>query len=290
MNKERLINQITKDGIDLLIAVTSENVGYLTNFWTHSQRVGRGIVLFSNSMEKPVLIASLIDLLSSAARIDTKELKIMPFGSFYIFGDAIPSQTDQRIKEILQIERSISATEAIIKVMKEESLGCSVVGIENPMPFQLLNRLREEFPKLRIKGATDLFGRVRMVKTNDEIEKLRKAATIIEKAVESTLQNITEGISEIEAAQELHKQVIAEGAVPGFVTMCFGANGAHVDAAPTENRLKKGDVVRIDTGCVWEHYSSDVARTIVFGKEPTAKQKKYFDAIVSGQKNGIAKA
>ena len=280
MNKERLINQITEDGINLLIAVTSENVGYLTNFWTHSQRVGRGIVLFSNSMEKPALIASLSDFVSNAASMETKEFKIIPCGSFYVNEGTIFSKIDQEIKELLQMKRSPSAEEALISVIKEENLDCSVVGIENPMPFQLLNRLREEFPKLRIKGATDLFYKVRMVKTNDEIEKLRKAATIIEKAVELTLQNITEGMTEIDAAQELQKEVVAEGAVPGFVDMCFGANGAHVDAAPTENRLKKGDIVRIDTGCVWEHYFSDVARTIVFGKEPTAKQKKYFDATL----------
>ena len=44
-----------------------------------------------------------------------------------------------------------------------------------------------------------------MVKTNDEIRKLRKSANIIERGIESALQSITEGISEIEVAKELRE-------------------------------------------------------------------------------------
>ena len=119
---------------------------------------------------------------------------------------------------------------------------------------------------------------------------LKKTTAIIEKTTKSTLQNITEGISEIEAACELHKEIASAGAIPGFTDMCFGTTGAHVDNEPTQNRLKKGDIIRVDAGCVWDHYHSDIAKTIVFSKQPTAKQQKYFSALVNGQKNGITKA
>lgn len=294
MNEKRLVNQMTQDGIDALIASTPENVGYLTNFWTFAQQAARGVqtyTLISSSIEKPVLIVPIGDVVSGMDLIEPKELTMIPYGSFYIHTEGTTlSETDQEIKEIFEIERSINATEALITVIKEENLGCSVIGIENEMPFQALNRLKKEFPQLRIREATDLLHKVRMVKTDDEIEKLKKSADIIEKAINAVLHWITEGTSEIEAAKKLKGEIIREGAEPGLTNIGFGANSAHPDALPCGNRLKKADIVRFDVGCIWKHYYSDTARAIVFGEEATTKQNEYYNAIANGQRNGIAKA
>ena len=294
MNKERLVNQMNQEGIDVLLASTPENAGYITNFWMSIQQVARWVesyALISNSREKPILIASLYGLISHVNLIEPEELKLMPYGSLTINEETGPlSQIDQGIKELLQLKSSPSATEALIEAIKEENLGSAVIGIENLMPLRTLDQLKTEFPRLRIKEATGLLHRARMVKTNDEIEKLKKSATVIEKAIKSTLQNITEGISEIEAANELDREIMKEGAAPAFMVFEFGANGAHVDAEPTETRLKKGDIIRIDAGCVYQHYYSDTAKTIVFGEQATPKQQKCYQAIANGQKSGIEKA
>jgi len=294
MNKERLVNQMNQEGIDVLLASTPENAGYITNFWMGIQQVARWVesyALISNSREKPILIASLYGLISHVNLIEPEELKLMPYGSFTINEETGPlSQIDQEIKELLQLKSSPSATEALIEAIKEENLGSAVIGIENLMPLRTLDQLKKEFPRLKIKEATGLLHRARMVKTNDEIEKLKKSATVIEKAIKSTLQNITEGISEIEAANELDREIMKEGAAPAFMVFEFGANGAHVDAEPTEARLKKGDIIRIDAGCVYQHYYSDTAKTIVFGEQATPKQQKCYQAIANGQKSGIEKA
>jgi len=280
---------MNEEGIDLLIASTPENVGYLTDYWSLSQQVVRGVqtyALFSNSMEKPVLIIPISD----GDLIGRKDLKVVPYGSFYINESTTKlSKVDQAVKEIFQMKKSKNGIEALIDVIKEENFDCSVIGVENKIPFQSLNRLKKEFPKLRIKEVTDLFHRTRMVKTNDEIRKLRKSANIIERGIESALQSITEGISEIEVAKELKKEIIWEGADVGFIVIGFGAHSAYPNAQPSKNKLKKGDIIRFDVGCLWEHYYSDTAKTIVFGKKATTKQKKYYNAIVNGQKEGIEK-
>ena len=294
MNKERLINQMNQEGIDVLIASTPENVGYVTGFWMSIQQVARWVesyALISNSREKPSLIASLYGLISHVDLIEREVLKIMPYGAFSINEATGPlSKIDKEIKELLRLESNSSATEALIAAIKEENLSNAVIGVENLMPLKTLEQLKKEFPQIKIKEATGLFHKARMVKTSDEIEKLRKSATVIEKAIKSTLQNIVEGISEIEAANELNKEIMKEGADPAFMVFEFGANGAHVDAEPTETRLKKGDIIRIDAGCVYQHYYSDTAKTIIFGEEVTAKQQKRYQAIASGQKSGIEKA
>ncbi|RLG01462.1 hypothetical protein DRN58_01750 [Thermococci archaeon] len=291
MNKKRrLIDQMKKEGIELLIASTPENVMYLTDYWSLSQKVVRGVqtyALFSKSMKKPVLIIPISD----GDLVGIKDLKVVPYGSFYINKSTNKlSRTEQVINEIFRIERKKSGIQALIDVIKEENFDSSVIGVENEIPYQVLNKLKREFPELKIKEATDLFHRVRMVKTNEEIKKLKKSANIIERGIESTLQCLTEGISEIEVAKELKKEIIEKGADIGFIVVGFGTHSAYPNAHPSKNKLKRGDIVRFDVGCLWDHYYSDTAKTIVFGKKETTKQKKYYDVIVNAQKKGIESA
>ena len=293
MNKERLVNQMNQAGIDGLIASTPENVGYITDFWMAIQQVTRWVetyALVSGSIEKPALIASLYGLVSHVDMIEPEELKLMPYGVFYVSEEAIVSRTDEKIKEILPIEKNKSAAEALIKAIKEENLDSAVIGVENMMSLQTLNQLKKEFPKLRIKEVPDLFHRVRMIKTADEVEKMKRSAAIIEKAIDTALQNSIEGISEIEATIIMKQEVIRQGAEPLFTVVQFGMNSPHVDAQPTEDRLKKGDIIHIDAGCTFKHYYSDTARTVLFDGKPTPKQENIFNAIVNAQRRGIEMA
>ena len=293
MNKERLAYQMAQNKLDVLIASTPENVGYLTDFWTISQQIESGVytyALVKDTIHNPLLIVSMGDLISNIRLIQPKELQIILYGTFYVNEGVTSSETDEQIREALNITRRKSATEALIEVVKEEGLESAVVGIEKQMPYQVLNRLYDEFPKIKIKEVTDLFNRVRMVKTGREIECLRKSASIIEKGIQLTLESLTEGMTEIEAATILRTFIIKEGAVPSLMVIGFGANGAYSDADPTCNKLKKGDIVRFDVGCTWQHYYSDTAKVIVFGDKATIKQRTYYNALVNGQREGIARA
>lgn len=294
MNRERLVGKMNQEGIDALIASTPENVGYLTNLWMLIQKVARWVesyALISTSQGKPTLIASPYGLISGADMLDPEKLNIVPVGGHNMYGDTVISKTDEKIKKILTIQARTSQAEALIETIKEQNLDSAIIGFENLMPHQMLDRLKKEFPRLRIKNvATKLFHWARMVKTPDEIARLRKAATVIEKAIDATLQNITEGMSEIEAADITKSAVIKESAHPVVMVLNFGTNASHMDAPPTKIRLKKGDIIHFDAVCVFEHYYADTARTVIFGQEPTDKQKNYFDTIVHTQRAGIEKA
>jgi Xaa-Pro aminopeptidase len=166
-------------------------------------------------------------------------------------------------------------------------LDSAVIGIENVIWLPTLERLKQAFPKMRFKEATSLFHRARQVKTPDEIAALRKAVAIMQSALDVTFQSLTEGMTEREAAGIAQKEVIAQGADPIFMVIEFGANGAHVDTWPTETPLKKGDLVHTDCVCLYEHYYADTARSVVFGQEPTAKQRQYFEAVVQAEQRGV---
>jgi Xaa-Pro aminopeptidase len=282
---------MNQEGVDALIASTPENVGYLTGFWQLIQadtRFVEAYAVFPDSSEKPTLVTTQYALVSGANLIKPGDLKISPYGSITLHADAAVSEVDRRIKHFLSIESRVGAAEALMMAIREEGLGSATVGIENLIHLPTLKRLKDEFPKLRIKDATNIFYGARMVKTGDEIEKMRKAAISLERAIDITFQNITEGITEIEVANELKGQILKEGSRPGGVLVVeFGDNSPHVDTWPTDNRLKKGDIIHTDILCKYENYYGDTARTVVFDQEPTNKQKQYFDAVVSAQRAAI---
>lgn len=290
MNKERLFALMKQEGIDAILASTPENVGYLTGFWMSVQPVARWLetyALITNSKEKPALIASLYGFISHADLIEPETLQLMPYGVFFVSEQAITSKTDEKIKKILRLEKSKSPLEALIKAIKNAKLESSVIGIENLMPRQTLEQLEREFPRLKIKILPHFFHQVRMIKTPDEVEKLRKSASIIEKAIDTMIENLVEGISEIDAAKIARLEIVKAEADPTFTVVQFGMNSPHVDAQPTTNRLKRGDIVHIDAGCAFKHYCSDTARTVIFGGEPTPKHKKYFEAMVNAERKAI---
>ncbi|HVY74506.1 MAG TPA: M24 family metallopeptidase, partial [Puia sp.] len=55
-------------------------------------------------------------------------------------------------------------------------------------------------------------------------------------------------------------------------------------------RLKKGDIVLMDCGCLVEGYNSDITRTIVFGDEPTKRQAEIWLLEKAAQAAGFAAA
>jgi Xaa-Pro aminopeptidase len=294
MNRERLTSRMKQEGVDALIASTPENVAYLTNLWMMIQVVARRVdsyALISTSQEKPSLIASLYGLISGVDLLEPERLNILPHSDHNMYGDTAATKTDEKIKGFMAMKARANDAEALIEAIKEQNLDSAVIGIENLMPIQMLERLKKEFPKMRMTNvASGIFHWARLVKSPDEIARLRKAAAVMEKAVDLTLANVTEGMSEIAAANILKSAVIKEDTHPVAQVLDFGTNASHKDAPPTTTRLKKGDVIHFDVVCNYEHYFADTARTVVFGQEPTDKQKKYWASIVEAQKVGIEMA
>lgn len=106
-----------------------------------------------------------------------------------------------------------------------------------------------------------------IIKTKEEIEKLRKAATLGDKCFEYICEFIKVGMTEIEIAEAIDNFFLTHGASGlSFETIVgAGKNSAHIHAVPTENKIKEKDIILLDFGCVLDGYCSDTSRTIFVG-------------------------
>ena len=123
-----------------------------------------------------------------------------------------------------------------------------------------------------------------MVKT--ELRRLRESARITEQAIAATLEAAEEGISERELEAVFCRSIVSAGARPLLTCIGVGSRTAMINTIPSDHKLKKGDLIRFDVGCVYESYCSDIARIASFGT-PSDKVKQYYQALLDGEQAAI---
>lgn len=134
-----------------------------------------------------------------------------------------------------------------------------------------------------------LFAPLRMVKSDDEIAKLREAARITDLAYEAALAMMRPGVTEIEVALELERAMRLAGADgSAFQTIvASGARGAMPHGAASQKQLAEGELVTLDFGAVVDGYHADMTRTVAIG-EVGAEERRLFDAVLEAQKAALA--
>ncbi len=109
-----------------------------------------------------------------------------------------------------------------------------------------------------------------MVKTDYEINLLKKSAEIAKKGMEKAYEIITPGISELNAAAEIEYVIRKCGSeTPPFehgILLSSGKNAGNIHGFPTEKKIKAYELIVVDLGARYGNYYSDMTRTIPAGK------------------------
>lgn len=115
-----------------------------------------------------------------------------------------------------------------------------------------------------------------MIKSKSEILKIKKAIEISEQAFAEILKFIKVGMTELEIRSELERLQYARGAERmAFDTIvATGKNTANVHHVPTKTRIKDGDILMLDFGCVYKGYHSDITRTMFVGERKVKSKKQ----------------
>ncbi|MCX7784640.1 MAG: Xaa-Pro peptidase family protein [candidate division WOR-3 bacterium] len=149
--------------------------------------------------------------------------------------------------------------------------------------------------KLQLKNKVKLIPRddgfieeLRSIKSNLELEKIKKAVAITDKVYRNILTKIRPNVTEKDLANEIDYQLKKEADIAFPTIVAFAERSALPHAQPTNRKLKKGDVILFDFGARYDYYCADMTRTIVLGKA-TAEIKKLYDIVSSAQKKAQAK-
>lgn len=148
--------------------------------------------------------------------------------------------------------------------------------------FDYLSRLLSGFSVEPSDEMLEFIDGLRAIKSEREIECIKKAQSIAEKALRKTLPLIKEGVTEKEIAAFLEYQMSLLGSEkPSFETIVVaGKKSAMPHGAPDDNKIKNGDFVTIDFGAVYKGYHSDMTRTFAVGF-CTDKMKEVYNLVLA---------
>ncbi len=187
--------------------------------------------------------------------------------------------------KVIEIKKAY--TEHLNSLFEQESI--RYIGFEgNHLTYDTYVRMHE---KLNVEEMVSVGLRLellRMIKSADEIEKLRKAEHIGDIAFGRILEVIKPGMTELEVAAHLEYYMKMSGAQGlSFDTIAAsGLNSAKPHAIPGTKKLENGDFLTMDFGCIYDGYCSDMTRTIVVGKA-SYEQKKVYNTVLEAQKRAL---
>ncbi len=163
-------------------------------------------------------------------------------------------------------------------------------SVKARLGFDYLNA--EDYPKLSeyfggsLTPASKHIWKLRIVKGSEEIERIKKASEISSKCMDLAKDLIEEGVMESEVKAEVVKEMFKLGAEKAAFDMIVasGPRSSLPHGAPRDRVMKKGDVVVVDLGAVYEGYCSDMTRTFYIGSEPDQDVSKIYEIVLNAKK------
>ena len=133
---------------------------------------------------------------------------------------------------------------------------------------------------------------LRMYKRPEELDVLRTAAAITCEAHLAAMQRGRPGTTEAEVAALIDYTFRRRGGTgPGYETIVgAGANATVLHYVARTSTIADGDLVLVDAGCEYDHYTADVTRTWPAGGTFSAPQRRIYDVVLAAQARAIALA
>ena len=156
----------------------------------------------------------------------------------------------------------------------------------------LHDRLATAFGSARLERRGGVVEVVRRVKGAAEIERMRRAAQIAVAAHQRVVSSLADEPTEVEVAHRFAEAVRDLGgdglAFPTIVAA--GARASMPHAAPTDRRVRTGDLLLMDFGAAVDGYLSDVTRTVVAGGDAAPEVERLIATVTAAHDAGIALA
>ncbi|MCZ2473894.1 aminopeptidase P family protein [Aquirufa ecclesiirivi] len=207
-----------------------------------------------------------------------------------------PAFEEDRFQEINVISQQVRTWEEhenpfamTIQWLKDQGIRSGKLAIEERTRFFIFDGLRKAGATFQLVSGDPISIPCRIIKSPAEIALMQRANDITVEAIKAGMASLKEGMTPVEVATKIAQVHRSQGAVHDFALVNMGVATSYPHGSNKPQILKQGDVVLMDVGCVVGGYSSDITRTIVFGK-PTDKQRKIWDLEKKSQTAGFAAA
>ena len=244
------------DGLDAILLTSEANCYYATGF------MGEGIALVTRR------------------------------GSWYFTDSRYTEAAGMAIGDAAVI-REVSREKPFSALINEAlaEAGAEKAGFEEQRMTVAEHAVYSEKLHCTLTPASSLMTELRGSKDEEELSCMTAAQRIAEGALEQILKEIRPGMTEKEIAARLNYLMVSAGAEKtAFDTIvASGPNGSMPHAVPGMRKVREGDFITMDFGCVYKGYCSDMTRTVALGR-PSDEMRNVYDIVLQAQLAGIAAA
>lgn len=223
--------------LEAVIITSPKNVFYLTGFLTRPYERFIGLIIQKD--EEPVLILPELDLEAA--------------------------QEESNIQYIV----THSDTQNPYEILKQKfPLGTKKIGIEKgEWLVRRLEDLQKNIPGMDYDDIGVALQEMRMIKTKDEVNCLRKAVQISEHALKVAINNFKIGMNELEVVAELEYQLKRNGSI-GLTfnpIVLSGEKTSLPHGVSGPRTVRAGELLMVDLTALYGGYYSDITRTFAVG-------------------------
>lgn len=263
--------RMNAQGIKVLLVTDPANMNYLTGYDGWSFYVHQLVIVLIDQ-EQPVWVGRGQD--ANAAKVTT-----------WLDSDHIRAYTDDYVHSAIK-----HPMDYVADILKEMGYDQSTVGVEMDNYYftaKCLESLRSDLPGAAFQDANLLVNWVRIVKSHQEIDFMKKAARIVEKVMQVAMESVQIGVRECDVAAKVYYTQMTGtedfgGDYPAIVPlMPSGERTSTPHLTWTDRRYKKGDLIILELAGCYQRYHAPLARTMFLG-EPPQKVKDLSSVVVEG--------
>ena len=254
-----------KKGIELLISQDTANINYLTGYDAWSFYYAQCVIVHINS-DEPICFIRAQDAGGAFIKTYLKKENIVIYDEKYIH--TWPSHP----------------YDALVNLLKKNKWDKLQIGVEMDAHYftaYCYEKLKQGLPNATIKDSERLVNWVRVVKSNAEIDFMKKAAVISENAMKTAMDIINPGIRQCDAVAEIQKTLFKGtndfgGEYASIATLLptgKGTSASHLTAS--DEKFVTGEATVVELSGTYKRYHAPMARTVNLGKP----EQKKIDAM-----------
>ena len=148
--------------------------------------------------------------------------------------------------------------------------------------YDFLNDIKDKYHNINIKNAYRLIGELRLIKSKEEVDNIRKAISITIDGVKELMKNSKVGIKEYELEAYFDFVCKKNGVKDlAFKTIAAaGKNATVLHYVTNDSKLKDGDLILFDLGAQYKYYNADISRTFPISGKFTERQKEVYNSVL----------
>ena len=244
---------LEKAGIDILLVTSKHNIQYLTGghrFFFHDYADAIGV-----SRYMPVLIYPRGRAKATTYVANPMEAYDRDMGKFWMSNLVFKGwgTVDAAQNTIAQINRLG---------------GGKRIGVEKAfLPADAYEMLRAAFPTAAFVEAHFPLERLRAIKTPGELELLQEASDRVVESMMAAIAIARPGMRKSDLVDVLKREEVSRDLTFEY---CLSTAGTNLNRAPSDQVLKQGDILSLDSGGNYKGYIGDLCRMAILG-EPDAE-------------------